>query len=553
MQRMNEREEFVVTFLPSGKQIACTVGEELIESARRRGIRIAADCGGRGRCRSCTVRIEGAVTETVAPASSGFTAEEVAAGWHRACQVRLAGPCTVYVPARTSASAVSLGQDDGPAVVPIEMPVLIPSERKGYWSRGYALVGPVAGGNALGLAVDLGTTNIAAALVDMSSGQVVATGAIANPQSVYGADVVSRLTQAVRDSSLAREMQRAAVRAIAELAGQLAGGALESIAEVAVVGNSVMQHLLLGLPLATLAVAPYRPHTLADSNLLCSDLGFQFAPGAWLYFGPNIASFIGSDHVAALLEIMVDPPPGRWLLMDIGTNTEISLYDGARLRSASCASGPAFEGGVLSCGIRAVPGAVTSVHIENEKVNLQTIGQVEPLGICGSGVISLVSELLRCGAINARGRLSAAHPCVRERERHREFVLTDQNKSGALPLVFTQDDIRAVQLAKAAIRTGLDLLLAETGVGEDAVERFVIAGAFGKYLDVHAALAIGLLPPVSSSRIVQVGNAAGAGVRRILVCANARAKARALARESQYLELATHPGFHHTFARRAAF
>jgi uncharacterized 2Fe-2S/4Fe-4S cluster protein (DUF4445 family) len=347
-------------------------------------------------------------------------------------------------------------------------------------------------------------------------------------------------------------MQRAAVQAIADLAGQLAGGAPESIAEVAVVGNSVMQHLLLGLPLETLAAAPYRPHLLSDFDLLSSDLGFEFAPGAWLHFGPNIAGFIGSDHVAALLEIMVYPPPGRWLLIDIGTNTEISLYDGARLRSASCASGPAFEGGVLSCGIRAVRGAVTSVHIENEKLTLQTIGQAEPLGICGSGVISLLSELLRCGAINARGRLAAAHPYVRERERHREFVLREQSES-ALPLVFTQDDIRAVQLAKAAIRTGLDLLLAEIGIGEDAIDRFIIAGAFGKYLDVRAALAIGLLPPVSSSRIVQVGNAAGAGVRRLLVCANARAKARALARESQYLELATHPGFHHAFARRAAF
>ena len=560
---MNETEEFVVTFLPSGQRIACTVGDNLLEAARRHGVRIAADCGGRGRCRSCSVRIEGAVTEAVAAIPGGFTAEEAAAGWHRACQVRLAGPCTVHVPARTSASAVSLGQDDGPALVPIQVPVLVPCERKGYWSRGAELVGPVAGEDALGLAVDLGTTNIAAALVDMSSGRVVATGAIANPQSVYGADVVSRLTQAVRNPSLGREMQRAAVEAIANLAGRLADDNVQSIAEVAVVGNSVMQHLLLGFPLETLATSPYRPHTLADSNLLCSDLGFQFAPGAWLHFGPDIASFIGSDHVAALLEIMVDPPPGRWLLIDIGTNTEISLYDGVQLRSASCASGPAFEGGVLSCGIRAVPGAVTGVHIEDEKVSLQTIDQAEPLGICGSGVISLLSELLRCGAINARGRLALAYPGVREREQHREFVLTrqstaDQNptdriKIGALPLVFTQEDVRAVQLAKAAIRTGLDLLLAETGIAEDAVDRFVIAGAFGKFLDVRAALAIGLFPPVPGSRIVQVGNAAGAGVRRILVCANARAKARALAHESHYLELATHPGFHHTFARRAGF
>jgi uncharacterized 2Fe-2S/4Fe-4S cluster protein (DUF4445 family) len=279
----------------------------------------------------------------------------------------------------------------------------------------------------------------------------------------------------------------------------------------------------------------------------------KLAPGAWLYCGPDIAGFVGSDHVAALLETMVDPPPGRWVLMDIGTNTEISVFDSGKLHCASCASGPAFEGGMLSCGMRAAPGAVTGVHIENGKLNLETIGQTEAAGICGSGVVSLLSELVRSGAINARGRLSAAFPGVREQAHKREFLLANRRENGALPVVFTQEDIRAVQMAKGAIRTGLELLLAETGVGEDAVDRLIIAGAFGKFLDVNAALAIGLLPLAFAGRIVQVGNAAGAGVRRLLVCASAREKARSLARETHYLELATQPRFRGTFARRASF
>ena len=250
---------------------------------------------------------------------------------------------------------------------------------------------------------------------------------------------------------------------------------------------------------------------------------------------------------------MVDPPPGRWALMDIGTNTEISVFDSGELHSASCASGPAFEGGMLSCGMRAAPGAVTGVHIENGKLNLETIGQTEAAGICGSGVVSLLSELVRSGAIDARGRLSAAFPGVREQAHKREFLLANHRENGALPVVFTQEDIRAVQLAKGAIRTGLELLLAATGVAEGAVDRLIIAGAFGKFLDVNAALAIGLLPPAFAGRIVQVGNAAGAGVRRMLVCASAREKARSLALKAQYLELATQPGFRATFARRAAF
>ena len=549
---MNETEKFTVTFLPAGKKVTCAGGERLLAIARQHGVRIVADCGGGGRCHSCVVRIEGTMPAEAA-ACNGLSDEKVAAGWRLACQVRLAGSCAIHVPVHTGATVVPLGQDDGPAVVPIQAPVLAPSQREGFWSRGNHLVGPIAGGRPLGLAVDLGTTNIAAALIDISSGRVVATGASENPQSIFGADVISRLTLAVRDSGAARELQCAAVQAIAELAGQLTGGCLESVAEVAVVGNSVMQHLLLGLPLTSLASAPYRPYILHDTDVLSSDLGLNLAPGAWLYFGPNIAGFVGSDHVAALLETMVDPPPGRWVLMDIGTNTEISVFDSGKLHSASCASGPAFEGGMLSCGMRAGPGAVTGVHIENGKLHLETIGQTEAAGICGSGVVSLLSELVRSGAINARGRLSAAFPGVHEQAHMREFLLSNRREDGALPVVFTQNDIRAVQLAKGAIRTGLELLLAETGVGEDAVGRLIIAGAFGKFLDVNAALAIGLLPPAFTGRIVQVGNAAGAGVRRLLVCTRARERARSLAREAHYLELATQPRFQRTFARRASF
>jgi uncharacterized 2Fe-2S/4Fe-4S cluster protein (DUF4445 family) len=549
---MSETEKFTVTFLPAGKKVTCAGGERLLAIARQHGVRIAADCGGAGRCHSCVVRIEGAMPAEAA-ASSGLSAEKVAAGWRLACQFRITSSCTIHVPVHTGATVVPLGQDDGPAVVPIQAPVLAPSQREGFWSRGEHQIGPIAGQRALGLSVDLGTTNIAAALIDMSSGRVVATGASENPQSIFGADVISRLTLAVRDSAAARDMQRAAVQAIAELASQLTGGSLESIAEVAVVGNSVMQHLLLGLPLDGLASAPYRPYILHDTDVLASDLGLKLAPGAWLYCGPNIAGFVGSDHVAALLETMVDPPPGRWALMDIGTNTEISVFDCGELHSASCASGPAFEGGMLSCGMRAGPGAVTGVRIENGKLNLETIGQTEAAGICGSGVVSLLSELVRSGAIDGRGRLSAAFPGVRDQAHKREFLLANHRENGALPVVFTQEDIRAVQLAKGAIRTGLELLLAATGVAEGAVDRLIIAGAFGKFLDVNAALAIGLLPPAFAGRIVQVGNAAGAGVRRLLVCRSAREKARSLALKAQYLELATQPGFRATFARRAAF
>jgi uncharacterized 2Fe-2S/4Fe-4S cluster protein (DUF4445 family) len=541
---------FSIDFMPMGKRAVCTGDEVLIEVARRQGVRIASACGGRGRCRSCAVRMEGAVPAATAADREQFSADELAAGWRRACQVHPVGACTVHVPAKTAAGAVSLGQDAGVAMVPIRAPILQRVDNDGIFRRGDHVVGPLARGQALGLAVDLGTTNLAAALIDLQSGRVVATAAKENPQAVFGADVISRLMQALRGEAVAHELQSAAAGAIAELAAGLTSGSPQSVAEVAVVGNSVMQHLLLGLPVDSLARAPYQPHTYEAVDVRAASLGLDFAPGAWLHFGPNVAGFVGSDHVAALLETLADPPPGCWALLDIGTNTEISLFKDGQLTCVSCASGPAFEGGLLSCGMRAAPGAIEKVRMDGERLRLDTIDNADPAGICGSGVLSLVSELRRAGAVNARGRLASGHPRVRERGHKLEFVLADEKETGALAVVFTQDDLRAVQLAKAAIRAGLDLLLANSGVREDNLDRIIVAGAFGKYIDIDEAVNIGLLPPVPRERIVQVGNAAGAGVRRILACAGARAQAHALARQARYLELASRPEFQETFIRR---
>ena len=516
----------------------------------RMGVRIPADCGGRGRCRSCAVRIEGAAPDPTSTDRDTFSSAELDAGWRRACQAQLHGPCSVYLPRLLS---IVTGQNDGPSCVPVEQPILVPDREPGFWLRDDYRVGPLPGTRALGMAVDLGTSNIAAALLDLASGEVICTAAVENPQVVFSADVIGRMTHALANPASGCQMQQLAVEAIAELARRLTDGCSEAIAEVAVAGNSVMQHLLLGLPLESLAKAPYRPYTLGETNRLAAALGLHLALGTWLQVGPNIAAFIGSDHVAALLEVMADPPKSPWMLIDIGTNTEISIFSEGVLRSASCASGPAFEGGILSCGMRAAPGAITRTHLVGDNISLETIGSVAPVGICGSGVVSLVSEMLRNGVIDKRGRLQLTRPGVREQDGLREFVLAEAARDGAMPVVFTQTDIRAVQLAKAAIRTGLDMLLESAGLQEEEIERFIVAGAFGKYLDLESAVAMGLLPAVPAGRIVQVGNAAGAGVRRMLVCARARQRALQLAQQAQYLDLASRQDFHVAFARRSFF
>jgi uncharacterized 2Fe-2S/4Fe-4S cluster protein (DUF4445 family) len=546
---MNQACTFPVLFLPARRSVDATAGEQLLIVARREGIRITAECGGLGRCRSCVVRLEGSVPPADEIDLASFSREEIATGWRRACQVRLTGKCSVHVPAFTVSPVLASGKEVLSSV-PIERPVLLRGAND-LWVRGDRAVGPIPGGRALGMAVDLGTTNIEASLVDMTSGEVVSTAVKENPQAVFGADVITRMTHALEDPADARELQRAVVDAIAELAAALTCEHPESIAEIAVVGNTAMHHLLLGLPLGTLARAPYAPRTLEPVELPAADLGLLLAPGAWLYAGPNIGGFIGSDHVAVLMAALVSPPPEPWLLLDVGTNTEITLLHHGRMLSASCASGPAFEGGMLTCGMRAAPGAIAKVTTEQGSLTLHTVEDQPPVGICGSGVLSLLSELRKSGAVNSRGRLDSNHPRVRERGAEREFVLAE-DANGALPVVFTQRDVRAVQMAKAAIRAGVELILAEAGLKPESLRRVILTGIFGKHIDVEDALAISLLPPLPRSLIVQAGNAAAIGARRLLVCGAARRQGSELARGTEYVELASRPAFHRTFARSAS-
>lgn len=540
-----------VTFQPSGITISADGETALISLAREAGVSVESTCGGRGICRSCAVRLEGAeLPRPRGPDLNGsFTVAELAAGWRRACRTIPKRDCTVHVPVRSSGGVIALGKEIRDQTVPITAPVLVRDERPGMWRRGATLVGPVAGDTALGLAVDLGTTNIAAALVDMVSGRVLGGGARVNPQIVFGGDVIARLSHALKGETQRRELQQAAVGAIQTLAEELSDGAPRRIAEVAVVGNTVMQHLLLALPVGGLARAPYTPAVTAPVERPADALGLAIAPGAWLYTAPSIAGFVGGDHVAALVDVLAHPLAGRWAMLDIGTNTEIALFSEGRITSVSCASGPAFEGGKLTCGMRAAPGAVERIAIDG-KTQVTTIGGRPPVGICGSGVLSVVAALRRRELVNERGRLAVREPFVRERAGTREFIVWEDKAAAGLPVVFTQRDMRNVQLAKAAIRTGLDLLLDNAGIAADDLDRILVAGAFGNFIEIEDAVGIGLLPGVPRDRIVKIGNAAGAGARRLVACAEARRRAATLAGDTHYLELATHPAFEMTFIGR---
>jgi uncharacterized 2Fe-2S/4Fe-4S cluster protein (DUF4445 family) len=407
---------------------------------------------------------------------------------------------------------------------------------------------------SFGLAVDLGTTKIAGYLLDAETGRTLATRGVMNPQIECGEDVITRITFATGQADGARYLQSLAVDAINGLASGLceeAGVQPEEIADAVVVGNTAIHHFLLGLPVAQLAASPFSPAVGRAVDVRAREIGLNLAPGARVHLLSNIAGFVGADHVAMLLATGIANESGPALALDIGTNTEVSLAHAGRITSVSCASGPAFEGGHIKDGMRAAPGAIERVRIPSDattpgSIQYQTVNGQPPVGICGSGILDAIAQLLNAGIVTPEGRMTD-HPLVRGQGRQREFVLTDGTESERPSITVTQQDIRELQLAKAAIRSGICALLEAAGCAEEDVSQVVIAGAFGSYIDVSSAIDIGMLPALPLHRFRQVGNAAGTGARLALISGERRAEAAALASRVDYLELAGTPSFMQTF------
>jgi uncharacterized 2Fe-2S/4Fe-4S cluster protein (DUF4445 family) len=403
----------------------------------------------------------------------------------------------------------------------------------------------------LGLAFDIGTTKIAGYLVDLDRGATLAARGILNPQAAYGEDIITRLV-AAREWSLRGKLQEVVIGALNQLTVGLcaeAGVSPQDVVEAVVVGNTAMHHLALHLPIEQLLRPPFVPATTGALDIKARDLGLSIAPGAYAHFLPNVAGFVGADHVAMLLATKVLQAKNVVLAIDIGTNTEVSLISHGQIACVSCASGPAFEGGHIKHGMTAGLGAIERLSLTKDSVEYQTVGGTPPTGICGSGIIDAVAHLYSAGIVDASGRMQE-HLRVRLVEGQREFVLVSEEERGVAPAItITQHDVREIQLAKAAIRTGMQVLLQSKGVAETDVEQVILAGAFGTYLDLASAVTIGMLPPLPLDRFQQVGNAAGAGARMSLVSMVKRREAEDLARRIEYIELATVPRFMQIFAR----
>ncbi|MBI5440533.1 MAG: DUF4445 domain-containing protein [Deltaproteobacteria bacterium] len=600
---------------PVGRRIPLEPGESLLDAVRRvvttEGDGIYAPCGGLGTCGRCRVRVlRGPASPPTETERDRLTAAELEGGLRLACQVRPLGPLHVELPPETLAGHQSLQVEGESVAVPLDPAVrayrvpLRPTSLAhpgSVWEQVREhlasfhglrdihvdldlVCGPSAraeettvqvavragritdarfNGSALrplGLAVDLGTTKVAGFLVDLESGSVLASDGLMNPQIPYGEDLMSRLAHALGGEEGVDRLARAAGEGIDRLLGNLvkkAGLERAEVQEIVIAGNTAMHHLLLSLPIEQLARAPYVPALAGPIEVPSARIGVSAAPRARVYLVPPVAGFVGGDHVAMILGARIQEAPETVLGLDIGTNTEIVLARGGHLTSCSCASGPAFEGAHVHQGMRAVDGAISRMRLADggRSVACETIGGGPPRGFCGSGILDSVAELVRHRVVDERGMLDRSHPRVRKEEGSvAQFLVVPAAETDVgHDLVVTQRDVNEIQLAKGAVASGVELLLRAAELKADAIDRVVVAGAFGTHLDLESAVRVGLLPDLPRERFQQVGNAAGTGARMALVSLAERRTAERLAERIDYLELTTRPDFSGVFARALRF
>ncbi len=503
-------------------------GATLLEAAHQVGIILNTVCGSRGTCGKCAVILQ-PENQTVL-----------------ACQYKIDCDLTIEIPSTSrffDQKILAHGIDHN---VDIDLPKIA---EKAY-----------------GLAIDIGTTTVVAKVLDLSNGELIATETAFNPQAKHGDDVISRIAYAHNNHKL-RELQSLIIACINELIACLivqAEISAQDIYEMTVVANTTMNHIFLNLPIKQLGLSPYEAWSLDACDLKAQKLSININPEANIHTVENIAGFIGSDTVAAALATAIDCEDELTLLIDIGTNGELICGNKEKLYAASCAAGPALEGARISQGSRAVSGAIEAVVINDNDIDVDVINDHPSSSICGSGVIDAVAVMLDLKIIDRTGRfnnvlyLKDQLPDLIYRRmttvNHQPaFVLAYENDSKKPAVTITQQDVRELQLAKAAIRAGINMLLKKLKLKDDDLKKILLAGAFGNYIRKSSAMRIGLLPNVNPERIHFVGNAASTGAQMILINQKVKALATDLAKKVEYIEIAHEKDFTNLYTEAMLF
>ncbi len=613
-----------VLFTPSSKEILVEEGKSVLDAAREAGIYIHSDCSGKGQCGRCRIRlIEGAVSPFSDEESVFINDVDREQGYRLACLSRLTGELTVWIPGEHILDSIPLKKEFSKRLEKIDPAVKVYSidlseEKKNslnsfenivqFLEVHYGLknltadpivikdmaailredpqrvsvlvwmdqeiisVQPGWSPPCLGLAVDIGTTTLAVYLCDLRNGEVLAGGAATNPQVLFGADVMSRIAYSVNHpGDGVKRMQEELIGSLNSLIDRItaqSGFSNNQIVDTTVVGNTVMHHIFLGMAPDQLGLWPFIPKVKGSVKIKAAELGLRVNPSSYVHVLPVEAGFVGADNVGVLLSEEPYNQEELSLIIDLGTNGEIVLGNQETLLACSCATGPAFEGAQISCGMRAQTGAVERVRVNpaNWEIDYQVVGRegwasthqpgtLQPAGICGSGIIDTLAQLVRIGGIKESGAFSEKLETPRLRKGPSgvmEFLLIPKEETATgQDIVLTQPDIRQIQLAKAAVFSGCKVLLNHLGL--DSINRIKVAGAFGHHIDKENALAIGLFPWCDPKNVTLVGNAAGHGAYLALLNKEKRKEADQVADRVIHIELATDDAFQREFMKALAF
>jgi uncharacterized 2Fe-2S/4Fe-4S cluster protein (DUF4445 family) len=607
--------KFLVIFLPSGRRGEVLEGKTVLEASRELGVGIESLCGGNRSCGKCKFKwVQGNLSPFTEEEGKLITESERAEGYRLGCAAQILGNAQIFIPeeSRTQEQVVRKEASERsielkPAVTPqyvelsppslhdplgdfdrlqkalsekyrlpkirMDYPALLNLShvlRQGQWKVTVATwmdqeildVKPDRANDLYGIAIDVGTTTVAGYLCNLSTGELIATQSLMNPQVVYGEDVMSRIAYLVTHQDGLEKAHQSIIDALNQLIGVAAkrsGLSSEDILELTIVGNTAMHHLFLKIDPQYLAVSPFTPVVHRSMDIKARELGLKVHPSANVHILPVEAGFVGADNVGVLIAEEPYRQDAMVLIIDIGTNGELVMGNRKRLLSSSCATGPAFEGAHIKFGMRAAPGAIERVRIDPDTldVNFKTIGEntwqlesksASAIGICGSGIIDVVAELFRNKIILQGGRFSGGIPSPRLRisDQGPEFVIAwrDETSIGK-DITITQQDIRNVQLGKAALYTGAKLLMKK--LGTEKLNKVILAGAFGTYINKEAAMMLGMFPDCDLRNVNAVGNAAGDGARIALLNRDKRAEAEEIARKVEYVELTIEEDFQKEF------
>jgi len=609
MTKQDNIHEIDIDFEPIGRRITVIPGTNIFEASRKAGIDMVSLCGGIGSCDSCRIQlISGSLSPPTSEETAVFSERELNQGWRLACQSEPLESVKIAIPPESLSTPQRLLLEGENIDVPVDPPlrmidlIIDPADirdlrsdtsrvlnavnelglakttieypfvtalssalRDNDWSikiavdpTGELIAALPPQTTPLGLATDIGTTSIAAYLVDLVDGVILDKQGEMNPQIAYGEDVVSRIHFTNENSGGRVQLQRLVAETINRLAAELcaaSGYNIDQIVDFTVVGNTAMHHLFTGLPVRQLGESPYVPVTSESLSILAGELGINGAVGAKIFLPPIIAGYVGADHSAMLLSTGVWQADKTTIAIDIGTNTEVSLVHDGRVLCCSCASGPAFEGAHITAGMRAAAGAIERVQLFENDLRIQTIGDLPAVGLCGSGIVDAIAVMVESELINHRGAIQKNHRlALTDDDGRPHLVLVPQSEAGIdRDIVVNRRDVVEIQLAKGAIRSGIEILLSEAGIDAGDIEQFLIAGAFGSYINVGSAIRLGLFPPIPLDRFRQVGNAAGMGAYQLLISNKSREQVGVLARNIEYVELTTHPRFSSEFMRQMSF